>query len=332
MRKWSMALPLLVFSFSVSQQAVANSSVVLYGRVDLGVSYSKDPTKANTDYDFSMSEGSRGRWGLKGSEDLGGGLTTFFQLEQRFYANTGEQDSDIFWKDKAWLGVAHAEWGSIRLGRMSSPINDGGVNGRFEAFDGNTLAGQGGRGAAQVSKWDNTIYYRSPSLRGFKFGIATSLRPETKDVYGFQGEYAYQRFLGSVAWQRDNKKNSLGRLEQWYSYSVAARYNFNVVHLMGIYAQSRNLGAEQKGKEDTYTVGFIVPVKTGQIRTSFQHKNKKHGVDSHQDEKRNRLGVGYYYPFSKATSLNMSWVYDRYRKGTMKTTGGGMEITLRKNF
>ena len=63
--------------------ASAQSSVTLYGRVDLSVAkYAGTEAK-------SMTNGSGSRFGVRGVEDLGGGMKALFQLEMGFDLDTG---------------------------------------------------------------------------------------------------------------------------------------------------------------------------------------------------------------------------------------------------
>ncbi|MDH4392875.1 MAG: porin [Aquabacterium sp.] len=69
--------------------ASAQSSVTLYGRVDLSIN--KPTGSANK----NMSNGSGSRFGVRGVEDLGGGLSAFFNLEHRYDADTGAQQGAV---------------------------------------------------------------------------------------------------------------------------------------------------------------------------------------------------------------------------------------------
>ena len=63
--------------------AQAQSSVTLYGKVDLGLQ------RAIGSSDTHMATGGDSRIGVRGVEDLGGGLKAFFGFEQRIHATTG---------------------------------------------------------------------------------------------------------------------------------------------------------------------------------------------------------------------------------------------------
>src|SRR5260370_29234110 len=95
-----------VFAFlalnSVFPAAFAQSSVTLYGIVDAGLGYTSGQRVAQSsgaagkpivyrnasNYGFASGTWSGGRWGLKGNEDLGGGLAAVFPLGDGFNIGT----------------------------------------------------------------------------------------------------------------------------------------------------------------------------------------------------------------------------------------------------
>lgn len=84
-------IALAVFSITtlgICVQAQAQSSVTLYGLIDEGFNFT---TNAGGHRGYQMVSGDTvgSRWGLKGSEDLGGGLKAIFQLENGFNTNNG---------------------------------------------------------------------------------------------------------------------------------------------------------------------------------------------------------------------------------------------------
>lgn len=108
------------------QAAHAQSSVTLYGVVDESVRYL---THANRAGDTSLSLGNGGitqsRWGLKGVEDLGGGWSTFFKLENRFYINSGKSDPTLPFFNEAQVGVRSNGYGQIIAGRQYNVMIEG---------------------------------------------------------------------------------------------------------------------------------------------------------------------------------------------------------------
>ena len=66
----------------------AQSSVTLYGVIDEGLNYTNNVGTGHV-YEMASGYAQGSRWGLKGSEDLGGGMKAIFQLENGFDVNSG---------------------------------------------------------------------------------------------------------------------------------------------------------------------------------------------------------------------------------------------------
>ncbi|ALP63951.1 porin [Paraburkholderia caribensis] len=106
--------------------AHAQSSVTLYGIVDESVRYM---THVNKNGDSSVGLGNGGmsesRWGLRGVEDLGGGWSTFFKLENRIYINSGQSDPTLPFFNEAQIGVQSSSYGRLIFGRMPNVLIEG---------------------------------------------------------------------------------------------------------------------------------------------------------------------------------------------------------------
>ncbi|CAN7389754.1 porin [Caballeronia sp. LjRoot34] len=104
--------------------AHAQSSVTLFGLIDEGLNYTSNVGGKSL---WSMSSGDvqGSRWGLKGSEDLGGGLSAVFKLENGFNINSGKlaQDGQEFGR-QAWVGVSSTKFGTLTLGRQYDSLVD----------------------------------------------------------------------------------------------------------------------------------------------------------------------------------------------------------------
>ena len=106
--------------------AHAQSSVTLYGIVDESVRYMTH-VNANGDSSVGMGTGgmSESRWGLRGVEDLGGGWSTFFKLENRIYINSGQSDPTLPFFNEAQVGVQSSSYGKLIFGRMPNVLIEG---------------------------------------------------------------------------------------------------------------------------------------------------------------------------------------------------------------
>lgn len=105
--------------------AFAQSSVTLYGIVDTTVRYLTN-ANSNNDSQIAMEEGveTPSRFGLKGSEDLGGGVSAVFRLENQFQLWSGKFDnsSGQLFQRQAYVGLSSGEYGTITFGRQQTPF------------------------------------------------------------------------------------------------------------------------------------------------------------------------------------------------------------------
>ncbi|TDV16410.1 putative porin [Paraburkholderia caballeronis] len=147
--------------------AHAQSSVTLYGVVDTFVTnIHADGKPSVTRMDSSGLYASR--WGVRGSEDLGGGNKTNFVLESGINSNDGSQaDSNRLFNRQAWVGLSNNRYGEVRLGRQNTP--EFLMSGRFDAFFAATQASGWNNMSTATVRIDNAVGYFSPTVAGFKF-------------------------------------------------------------------------------------------------------------------------------------------------------------------
>jgi Outer membrane protein (porin) len=120
---WAFSL-LAVFAAFASSAAHAQSSVVLYGIIDTGIEYVTNvgPQKSSSVHAPSLTASLPSLWGLRGKEDLGGGLSAVFLLESGFAPSQGtlNQGGRLFGR-QAYVGLS-GPWGTFTLGRQYSQI------------------------------------------------------------------------------------------------------------------------------------------------------------------------------------------------------------------
>ncbi|AQH04619.1 porin (plasmid) [Burkholderia sp. KK1] len=107
------------------QSAFAQSSVTLYGVADVSVRYLTN-ANANNDGKLFMTNGAitNSRFGLKGAEDLGGGLQAIFRLESGVELENGQfADPSRAFNRAAYVGLA-SQYGTLTLGRQKTPLFD----------------------------------------------------------------------------------------------------------------------------------------------------------------------------------------------------------------
>lgn len=119
-----LALPLLL---GLPAAAMARSGVTLYGVIDTALTYQTHSNPAG-DAQIGLQQGGEGflsgsRFGLKGTEDLGGGVKAGFVLENGFLADTGrlDQQGQLFGR-QAYVKIGN-QWGDLALGRQYTTAN-----------------------------------------------------------------------------------------------------------------------------------------------------------------------------------------------------------------
>ncbi|MDR5839150.1 porin [Caballeronia sp. LZ034LL] len=196
--------------------AQAQTSVTLYGVIDAGIGYVSH-ANANGDKLVGMINGnlSGDRWGLKGQEDLGGGLKAIFQLENGFDVGTGQlgQGGREFGR-QAFVGLSGNQWGTVTLGRQYDPLVDMVQGITADNYWGAIFATPG-----DIDNYDNSlrvsnaVKYVSPNFAGF----------QVEGLYGVSG----------VA----------GATGQGQTWSGAATYNNGPLAIAGGYFYANNPSA-----------------------------------------------------------------------------------------
>ena len=201
--------------------AHAQSSVTLYGLIDAGITYTNNQN-GHSNWQATDGAVNTSRWGLRGSEDLGGGLKAIFTLENGFNVDTGtlRQNSRLFGR-QAFVGLASDQFGAVTLGRQYDSVVDylgplaltgTQYGGTFTAhpFDNDNLDNS--------FRVDNSIKFQSANYGGFKFGglygfsNAAGEFPNNR-AYSAGGSYSYGGLNVSAAYlQLNNNVTALGGL------------------------------------------------------------------------------------------------------------------------
>ena len=159
----------LIALAAVAVTGVASAQVTLYGIMDMGYGSVTTETDAGvqTGAATGMTSGvqSGSRWGMKGSEDLGGGLTASFQLESSITADTAAS-TGFTRTSKLALGGG---FGTVSFGRQYTPSF-----GLIGASDVAGVDGSSTNGLLTGVRADSMFMYTSPSISGLTITAGTS--------------------------------------------------------------------------------------------------------------------------------------------------------------
>jgi general bacterial porin, GBP family len=200
--------------------ATAQSSVTLYGVADTFIQYLDNGGQHSYSERSGGSTGSQ--FGLKGSEELGGGFKAVFDVETGFNINNGTYFADtttMFYR-QSWVGLKSDAYGQLTFGRQyqpsfwavypTDPFRGNEVMSPLAAAD---LAGATDRATLATQyvagRTSNSIVYISPDMRGAKLYAMYALASSTTQPiavssgnmldlavnysgYGFYAALAYQ--------------------------------------------------------------------------------------------------------------------------------------------
>ncbi|MFO1179356.1 MAG: porin [Ottowia sp.] len=248
MKKSLIALAVLGFTGA----AMAQSSVTLYGVADAGIArvQSIDAAGNKTSKTGMSSAGTmnngNSRLGVKGVEDLGGGLQAGFNFESGLSLKDGvtAQSGPGFWSRAAnmWLG---GNWGTFKMGRTLNPSFYGVAAWELTgtanySVVGNTygLTGEGPRTSSQFS-------YKTPNMGGFNAELGYVLKDDNggNAKWDLNAIYANGPIAAalSVNKQKGSKTNyALGGRYNFGSFAAAASYND--VNVAGLKRRGFSLG------------------------------------------------------------------------------------------
>ncbi|MBB1075905.1 porin [Rhodoferax sp. 4810] len=252
MKKSLIALAVL----AASGAAMAQSSVTLYGVADIWLGGLKaDQQAGNPDRVTSMGSGglATSRWGMKGSEDLGGGLKAVFNFETAVAVDSGASTG---FDRVSYVGVSGG-FGEVLLGKPWTAIDDvmGASNSGFDSalsatkgvwVSNNIYAGNPG----------NTIKYSTPSFGGLKGAVAYSLDEaagESTDIIDFAVSYAGGPATANLGYQVQKDTD-----EDLKIMTVNGTYDFGVAKLLASYAKTSSGDFDAK----EYQIGVDVPLSS----------------------------------------------------------------------
>lgn len=287
----------------MSGAAMAQSTVSVYGVVDLGLQHSKSGDSKVTGIDSGLQSGSR--LGFKGTEDLGNGLKANFVLESGINADTGTygQGNTAFGR-QAWLGL-EGDFGAVKLGRQYTPIRNA-----LLAVDPFALASAGSLSriamngqVGEIERVNNSVVYElgknSLGLTGaVQYGFGESPDSMSKDhSVGFAVGYKYNALDLGVAYN----ERDIDSLAKQKSTALTGVYDFGVAKAHAAFGEEKlSINGAQDIKARTYMVGVSAPVgAVGTVKASYVINDQR----TFQDADSKQFAVGYDHALSKRTNL-----------------------------
>ncbi|KAF1046446.1 porin [Xylophilus sp.] len=339
--------------------ASAQSSVALFGVIDLGVRAVKNGD-GGTVASLTGNGLSTSRWGLRGTEDLGGGIKAGFWLESAIGADTGTAGSSNsaaagngamatskFFDRRATLGLSGAA-GEVRLGRDYTPTFSN--LSAFDAYGSTGFAGEAnllgggsptavgtlGSGAGTLARADNSVGYFLPRNAYGIYGTAMAAAGEGSNTSNGNNRYVGAR----IGWRSGalDMAGAYGRTRipndsDFRVWNAGASYGTPAVKLLVLYHQADFTPAGLPSRsQKLWVLGAKVPAGPGEFRATYQRSAMRGGTAPglrDQDGAR-QFALGYVYHLSKRTALYTDAGRIQNRGRSSRTFTGG--TTAGSNF
>ncbi len=317
--KMSMAAAAVVGAMHGSVMA----EVSVFGILDGGYASVKAPG-GSAGTGFVSGGMTTSAFGIKGNEDLGGGLKADFAVSSFIEIGSGSVLSGIgpsspnLFTREAWVGLG-SEYGHVSLGRDVNPAfipviafnayGDSTVySPLWNATFFNTKTGTDGlnsaaKGLFSDTAWDGQFRYTSPNIGGAVFDVNYAIGTDGKKNVGGNVMY-FNGALGLTAFYMDTKSYPIGSLEtnifgsgSAKTYFVGASYDFGVAKTFATYQEGKQSSTGLKSK--TWHLSSAIPAGPGKVLLAYAHSKTSDGDDTTYKQ----AAIGYNYPLSKKMDL-----------------------------
>jgi len=322
--------------------ASAQSSVTLYGTVDLNGRYVKADGR---DRRLSLAQDgiNSSQLGFRGVEDLGGGLKAGFNLLAGVNADTGTTNvattpnsttlnQSKFFNRRSTVSL-FSNMGELRLGRDYTPTFWNQTI--FDAFGTNGLGSSlNVRQAYSGTRQDNTVGYFLPSNLGGFYGQAMvgaseggSSLDKPARYYGGRIGFAAGPFDISGAYAEEKFALSSGLVpsgDKQKTWNVGGSWDFGFMKLMGYYDNEKL----PNNKEDMYSVSVVVPFGQAEVHAGYDRSKRKQDTTAGSNSTSvEQFKATLQYNVSKRTALYTTGSLLRNKDATALTLPGAQGAT-----
>ncbi|WP_224788549.1 porin [Pandoraea terrae] len=307
--------------------AHAQSSVTLYGSLDAGVAYISNQA-GHANWIAEQGGAQPDRWGLRGSEDLGGGNKAIFLLENGFSTLTGNTiKAGAMFNRQSWVGLQSDRLGTVTIGHMTpfnfdwlGPYSTAYLGQNWYMFHPGNIDELANTSVVQI---DNAVRYVTPDFAGLKFagmfafGNTTNFAVGRK--YSVGANYANGPFKASVVYSNENNRTPnvavlggptfQGQPVGTYAASNVQNMGAGLSYVIGpwlLHALYTRVKLESPGQSDTYqswdgganfATGAANQITFGVANTTLSGKRWT------------QVQLGDVYSLSKRTQVYVSGVY-----------------------
>ncbi|MEH3084960.1 MAG: porin [Xylophilus ampelinus] len=307
-------------------------SVQLYGVIDAAAGSFRDAGGSRS-RQVSSGNMTTSYFGMRGREDLGGGLYASFALESYFRGDTGASarfNGDSFFSRASNVGIG-GQWGQLSLGRIGTPLflhtlayNPFGGSFAFSPAIRNTFQTTGR--IAGDSAWNNAVGYKTANLSGVTGTLLYGLKETARGPNASAAlQYIGEAFSAGLVGQKVEVPFAGGDQSTW---QLGSSYDFGPAKAYGQYTRVRTSGtgtAAANTRDGIAQWGVAVPVGAGSLLASWSQARTRGG----QDIERTFGTVGYDHRLSRRTDAYVVLMGDRR---TAVSSGRTFAVGIRHAF
>ncbi len=281
-----------------AQTPQTSSNVTLFGAIDANINWGKGSLSSVKNMGTGGLAGSR--LGVRGTEDLGGGLRANFVIEHGFNADTGSSAANTtIWNRQSYVGLG-SPWGELQLGRIYTPTFL--VHATYDAFGPQGVAAQqvllGSMEVAQPAniRANDAVNFQSAKLGGLATVQVLVSDHSTPNHYtGARVNFATGALSADVAIGKYGNP-TIGDLK---SLTLGARYVAGPWKLYALFDKANSgSGSDTQGMQ--ISAGYVMGVT--ELKVSVAQSAMKSAAGDDIGTTR-RYGVGFTYGMSKRTVL-----------------------------
>ncbi|MBN9205082.1 porin [Methylibium petroleiphilum] len=268
--------------------AFAQSSVTLYGRLNTSIEFQDNDVS-----DATVMKNNASRWGLRGSEDLGGGTSAFFQLESGFGSDDGTGTGG-FGRD-AYVGLKSATLGQIKLGKIALGALYGSTIDYIGVFNHDTGTTSEDNIYSLRVGFSNAVEYTSPNFGPVSFAV-TVAAGEGTGPKTYEGVVNYDVDGLHIGAGYSKSEDQFGN-DTIKGFSAGAAYTMGPF-LLGLAYENSDDAVLGKRNQVTGTVQYTVGASEFHVSVGWADE-----WDNLADSDAIQYTLGYNYNLSKRTKV-----------------------------
>lgn len=320
--------------------ASAQSSVTLFGIMDTAVRSVKNGNVGGTSTTMVSGGLASSRWGVRGTEDLGDGMSAGFWLESDIAMNSGASNTTTFWSRRSTVSLSSNSLGELRVGRDLVPTHVASAN--LDPFTNVGIASAIAFRTSQASVFskiggfqlafraNSSVSYFTPNtLGGFIGQVMVSKAPTgvysngTEDSNSRGLRLAYRTDKINAEFATRTVTNTTATVSDFKDTVLGAAYDFGPVKL----AVQRRDYAFGTDKLQQSMLHLSAPLGQGILKASYIKANQVSPTASINANDASMFGLGYQYNLAKRTAFYTTVSRIANQSKAVFTVPGGSAVT-----